>query len=125
MLTLNARAVTERSIGSLNRTEIAASRATSSVSARGRKRMTDGAFVVRTRRETGSSVRPSRSRTPATALNTTIDFAGVGGKRVGAFFLDIDNFKTLNDSMGHPYGDRVLIAIARRLEAIANQMGLS
>jgi diguanylate cyclase (GGDEF)-like protein len=59
------------------------------------------------------------------ALNEALERARVSGERVGVFFLDIDNFKTLNDSMGHPYGDRVLIAIARRLEAIARDRGFA
>ena len=59
------------------------------------------------------------------ALNEALERARVSGERVGVFFLDIDNFKTLNDSMGHPYGDRVLIAIARRLEAIAQDRGFA
>jgi diguanylate cyclase (GGDEF)-like protein len=59
------------------------------------------------------------------ALNEALEQARISGERIGVFFLDIDNFKTLNDSMGHSYGDRVLIAIARRLEAIAKERGFA
>jgi diguanylate cyclase (GGDEF)-like protein/PAS domain S-box-containing protein len=38
-------------------------------------------------------------------------------ERYGALmFLDIDNFKTLNDTKGHDVGDFLLIEVARRLE---------
>jgi diguanylate cyclase (GGDEF)-like protein/PAS domain S-box-containing protein len=38
--------------------------------------------------------------------------------RMAVAFMDCDHFKTVNESMGHVAGDRLLEAIARRLEAV-------
>ena len=39
------------------------------------------------------------------------------GQALAVMFLDIDNFKAINDTLGHAAGDAVLVEFARRLKA--------
>lgn len=41
--------------------------------------------------------------------------ADAAGARVAVLYVDLDNFKRINDNLGHTYGDGVLKAIATRL----------
>jgi diguanylate cyclase (GGDEF)-like protein len=58
-------------------------------------------------------------------LKAAITAAESSNSYVGVFFLDLDNFKNINDSMGHAFGDRVLGAIAERLQAKAGTAGFA
>jgi diguanylate cyclase (GGDEF)-like protein len=53
----------------------------------------------------------------ADRLAQSIELADRHGTRVALMFLDLDNFKEINDSLGHTVGDGLLKSAATRLQA--------
>ncbi len=50
-------------------------------------------------------------------LEHGIEHAQRHSMKLALFFIDLDYFKQINDSLGHQVGDKVLIAVAERLKA--------
>lgn len=50
-------------------------------------------------------------------LSTAIERAKESNLKVAALYVDLDNFKRINDTLGHSFGDVVLKTIAKRLDS--------
>ncbi len=59
----------------------------------------------------------SNRRAFVEAIKREISRAGRDGKNFAVLYLDLDHFKDINDTLGHPIGDLLLQSVAERLQA--------
>lgn len=54
-------------------------------------------------------------------LNTALNRVKRNNSSLALFFMDIDRFKLINDSLGHDAGDLLLIEVAKRIQSVVHE----
>ncbi len=52
------------------------------------------------------------------------EMASHPSQNIDMLFIDLDNFKNINDGFGHRYGDAILVQVAQRLRSFFNEQSL-
>ncbi len=78
-------------------------------------------LILETKKLTHLSMHDSLTKLPNRRLledriNRAIEQKNRSGGGFGIFFIDLDHFKEINDSLGHLIGDELLIQIAKRIQ---------
>lgn len=56
--------------------------------------------------------------------DAVLSSSATNGNKQGVYFIDLDNFKTINDTLGHEYGDTLLIKTAQILTTLLGEKGM-
>jgi diguanylate cyclase (GGDEF)-like protein len=98
-----------------------------------KKKLADGGWVsthedITARRRAEEKVREMATTDTLTGLSNRFDFRQRLDRRLAevnrklgefaVFYLDLDRFKAVNDSLGHPLGDRLLKAVGERIVSV-------